>query len=416
MNTKITNKEPLMLNAILFVTLLLFGCAQDDTTPKVVANAPPQVASGLDAHVESLPEPNKYKVKLTWRGFDAPSPLYLYRGNQKALQQVTQLTSASTRYEDPTVQAGEKYQYFIATIENGGPVNRASATVDIPHDLEVRGNASLKSADGINRLFLYRDTVLTTLGQTVIVQVNEIISDDAILQSFPSGQKAPSGQSGRAGGSIDIRAKLGSGRLHIFARGESGGDGLDGLPGSAGANGTQGQAGDWGINTDLYNYLNRSFVDSYGNLMRRFPKPPENPEWNTVFAGRPLYICARPATNGLPGGNGTTAQDGGSGGNGGNSATAVVRIKEDSDFQVDITVEPGISGIGGRPGKGGLGGPGGAPGALDQGHKCPPAQTGPTGQNGIDGRQGRPGDNGVKQPACVISGSRIQYDCDKFKE
>jgi hypothetical protein len=416
MTTSITNKGSLMLKSILFITLLLSGCAPDDTTPKVVTNAPPQVAHGLDARMESLPEPNKYKVKLKWRGLDAPSPLYLYRGNQKTLQQVTQLTPALTQYEDATVQAGETYQYFITTIENGGPVNRASASVDIPRDLELRGNAVLKSMNGFNRLFLYRDTVLTTLGKDTALQVNEIISDDATLQSFPSGQKAPSGQNGRTGGSIDIRAKRGSGRLHIFARGESGGDGLDGLPGSAGANGIQGQAGDWGINTDLYNYLNRSFVDSYGNLMRRFPKPPENPEWNTVFAGRPLYICARPATNGLPGGNGTAAQDGGSGGNGGNSAKAVVRIKEDSDFQVDITVEPGLSGIGGRPGKGGLGGPGGAPGALDQGHKCPPAQTGPMGQNGIDGRQGRPGDYGVKQPVCVTSGNSTQYECDKFKE
>jgi hypothetical protein len=63
-----------------------------------------------------------------------------------------------------------------------------------------------------------------------------------------------------------------------------------------------------------------------------------------------------------------------------------------------------------------LGGPGGAPGALEQGHKCPPAQTGPTGQNGTDGRQGRPGDYGVKQPVCFTSGNRTQYDCDKFKE
>jgi hypothetical protein len=76
----------------------------------------------------------------------------------------------------------------------------------IPRDLELRGNNTFKNIDGINRLFLYRDTVLTTQGEDVTLQVGEIISDDALLQTFPVGQKAPAGQSGRAGGKLKIVA------------------------------------------------------------------------------------------------------------------------------------------------------------------------------------------------------------------
>lgn len=107
------------------------------------------------------------------------------------------------------------------------------------------------------------------------------------------------------------------------------------------------------MNPELYRHLIRSFVDSYETMMRRFPKPPENPEWQSALGNIPFYVCARFPTDGTPGANGSPAKDGGMGGNGGDSAEVYIAIAEDSPFTVDVISEPGLAGIGGRGGKGG---------------------------------------------------------------
>jgi hypothetical protein len=73
----------------------------------------------------------------------------------------------------------------------------------------------------VNRLFLTKGSQLETLGLNITIAVNEIISDDGIIESFPRNKEASAGQSGQSGGFLQIQAKRGSGKLHIFARGES---------------------------------------------------------------------------------------------------------------------------------------------------------------------------------------------------
>ena len=341
----------------------------------------------------------------------------LYRKDKTdALKVVAELDSTANHFEDKSVVAGVSYRYFLATGSDDAPNIALSVTIIVPKDYVVSGENTVRELRGFNRLVLVRGGVLRTLGQDLSIEVNEIISDGGVISTFSENAKAPLGQSGRAGGSVRIVARRGSGQLVVQASGESGGDGRDGENGPAGTTGGPGQPGDWGMNPTLYTSLDGNYLDSFARSMRQFPRPPKDSEWKRALNGIPFYVCARPPTAGETGGNGGPAQDGGSGGAGGDSGKVYVQILEDSEIQVRASGEVGLPGLGGRPGKGGLPGNGGPPGQQDQGHSCAPAQTGPTGQGGLEGRQGIPGTSGTRQPFCIKIWSRSYYDCDKFQK
>jgi hypothetical protein len=409
----------LFLIAILAILLCLAlsSCdSQSDGQPVPPTPVPkPNPSTKLSAEVKPLAEANHYLVRLTWQTNEQASDWIVYRkGSNGVLQELGKADAAAKTHDDPSVTIGERYTYYLASVDGAEPVFKSSVVVDIPRDLEIHGQYRTKELVGINRLFLSKDAVIVTEGQDFRIEAQEILSDGGSILTFSSGQKALSSKDGRSGGFIKVVARRAKGSLRIEGRGETAGDGMDGTPGQNGNAGPTGNPGKWGMNQALYKVFFPSFIDSFKAAMERNPKPPGDPEWNYTFGNMRRFVCAVPPTDGGPGSDGTNGLDGGGGGNGGDSAKIYVEIKENEGFEIVPSTEVGLSGIGGRGGKGGTGGPGGQPGPLDQGHLCAPAKQGPRGKDGVDGRQGRPGQMGVKQPVCIKLSPEVIGNCDKF--
>lgn len=380
--------------------------------------APDSVGCTLTAEVVALPKPNQYLVRLGWNASEPPSLWVLYRAEGEESARTTPLStlkSGAISFEDSEVEAGQTYTYFLSRIDGGDYRLFGRTKLTLPSDLEISKTAARSRIVGYHRLFLGRGAKLITASASVTIDVDELISDGAEIESFPKGAKAFSGYDGRAGGSLKLLAKKATGHLRIALNGEAGGDGLDGQPGQNGPLGPPGQAGRWEMNPILYRYMSPSFIDSFRRDMERRNPPPESGEWNYLFGGAHRYVCAVPPTSGGAGSDGTNGGDGGDGGNGGSAGSLDLEIADGKDFVLDFHAEPGLSGLGGRGGKGGDPGPGGPPGELDQGHLCPAAQSGPPGRAGLSGHQGRPGASGEKRPFCIRIGTHEEGQCPTKK-
>jgi hypothetical protein len=410
-----------LLLAFIFVSILS-SCAMDDedqiSSPKA---SPPQGNQGLSsnavpfaADVKALPEPNKYQVALRWEASANPAlwVIHSQQGENNQTSRSEVLDGSLRTTIDNEVQPGKDYTYYLGSMNDPKGVQLGKVKVSIPVDLEILGSYTPNSPLNLGRLFLRPKAQIQTLGTDLVVQAQEIISEGATIQTFPNASTAAPGMNGRSGGQISLRAQKASGRLTLVGDGEIGGPGTDGRNGQDGQIGFRGAPGDWGMNPVLYRFLNRGFVDAFGNTMRRYPKPYTDLEWSRTLGGIPYYICAIFPTGGGIGFDGLPGEDGGRGGNGGDTAAISVLVQTESDFIVDLSAHPGDGGIGGRGGNGGHGGPGGLPGMLDQGHRCLEARTGYRGQDARAGRPGKYGTDGIAKPFCVKIGSKVTGNCE----
>ncbi|MBI4402809.1 MAG: hypothetical protein HY537_01530, partial [Deltaproteobacteria bacterium] len=87
---------------------------------------------------------------------------------------------------------------------------------------------------GINRLFIKK--AITSNGEPLTIDVNQIITKVAMITTYLSTPKAPVGVEGKSPGDIRIRAKSAQGVLYIFSKGGNGGDGEKGKDGARGGN------------------------------------------------------------------------------------------------------------------------------------------------------------------------------------
>ncbi len=233
------------------------------------------------------------------------------------------------------------------------------------------------------RLVLREGSRLVTEGRDLTIEVDEIVAEGGVIESFPEKREAGYGQAGRSSGSIRIRARKAQGHLTIISRGEIGGPGLLGTIGATGAMGSEGSPA-------------------------KFWEDPNN------------FLCQVPAGNGGQGGVGARGTTGGTGYAGGNAASVQVQIAEESDFVVSAEFIPGIGGRGGWGGPGGLGGPGGpagkfAPQQQKYYHadlaahfiKLCRANAGAQGAVGPQGDQGVAGPNGSRGHLCGYIGSSV---------
>jgi hypothetical protein len=259
--------------SLLLALSLLVRCAnEDEGTPEpgnVKPPTPPAARSSkaFTASTELTPEPNKYVVKLTWQGLKLIPPFSLYRENQANLKQIALLSQEAKDYLDADVAAGESYQYSLGAEEDGVFKKVTTEIVKVPRDLEVHGETSdLRRLSEFSRLFLYKDAVITTQGKDLdLTSLTALISDNALIQTFPPKQKADLGKDGRNGGTIKISAATGAGRLRILAVGEDGGEGIEGQIGSNGGPGAPGQPGEWDVNPIWY-----QTQPNYAESMKRF--------------------------------------------------------------------------------------------------------------------------------------------------
>ncbi|NTB87710.1 collagen-like triple helix repeat-containing protein [Agrobacterium tumefaciens] len=208
------------------------------------------------------------------------------------------------------------------------------------------------------------DGQIVTNGGDLLIEVNDLISDNGTIRSFPDPIKAATQGEGKSGGKVTIVVHNEiTGRLNVQLLGQNGANGADGAKGGTGGKGASGDNSASGV------------VDC-----RRGP-------------GR-----GRTGSSGLAGG---TAQNGFKGGDGG-----ILEIRAPSGVSVDDAIvsklSPGRGGSPGKPGEGGDGGPGGDGGGSSglcrgEGSTGETGPKGPEGQAGIAGPDGNPGQRIIKQ-------------------
>lgn len=272
---------------------------------------------------------------------------------------------------------------------------------EIGSDLVVSERLVLKSSPGkIRRLILMDGAVLSTNGQALRIDAEEVISTNGIIDTTPSDPSLATGASGVAGGLLHLKAKRGRGNLLIVAGGQNGAPGVKGLKGDTGTKGGRGNNGEADYTTECW-LLALSRVE-------REPGGPGRCHKN--------WYCSRQTGNGAPGARGGTGKPGLPGGNGGDSSPVLLELEDPSGLLVTAEVRPGKAGDGGQGGDGGLGGPGGDAGRRDSRNLCRVASGGSQGPQGSQGTFGAAGKDGSQQPLCLRLGAAQVGDCRDFEE
>lgn len=369
--------------------------------------------SALKAYIEPKPEPNHYEVRLQWQIPETgPSWVVHRQEDDKSPVLLSTLTPSAHEYTDSNVVPGRKYKYQLGALTEGNYENVAATAITVPKDMALNERLVISEVIGIGRLFLSPAARLVSEGKDVVIAVDEIVSENGVVEPFSEGAQAPIGESGRNGGSITIKAKRGRGNFIIHARGEAGGAGI---PGANGVNGKKGQAGRYALGTHeqvnvVCNCGHRSHelreAIQQGNFFARFQ----------FMSEQMRHRCISEPTDGNQGEPGTAGAPGSHGGKGGNSARVYIELEDPSQMQVNVFVMPGKGGTGGLGGVAGKGGPGGDAGStsLDFYSNCREPRPGPAGQNGVNGKQGLPGVSGTEEPFCLRLGGQKSPDCNKF--
>lgn len=226
------------------------------------------------------------------------------------------------------------------------------------------------------------ETTFITSGRPVIINADELISDDGVISTFPKDQIAPANTHGRDGGLITIKATQAKGNLSFVLRGEDGGDGLNGE-----------------------NYTDQAAKGVDGTAA----------DYTFRCTGQNEQVCTcDPRTadreNGKPGLKGAPARNGTDGGRGGNSGYIKIEVAEKSTgFNLDIfnqvAGKAGVPGRAGQPQKGGLGGkPWSPPTSPWITYVCKRRSMGRDGEDGDLGHDGVQQPNGKIEANCISIG------------
>lgn len=351
-------------------------------------NPRPKETGELKIEVIPLPQPNDYEVKITWAALEKdPSHWSIIRHSpRKEIVSLATLPREKREYIDRShLVAGVVYTYFVKALDSDESHFFLKAEVQIPKDLEIKQKAVVSEITGYRRLFLRKEGRILPQFENLRIDVQEILSQEGVIQNFESKQEANLGIPGRSGGLLWIRAQKASGILHVVGNGERGGQGLPGAQGLMGTPGTKG----------LHGLAAISF-----------------PNFKNPSPGN--FHCTRPPTTGGPGAIGGMGGPGGVGAKGGDSGRLYIEIENPSGFQLKDVLTPGEGGLAGKGGEGGLGGIGGPPGDLDEFGVCPRAETGPMGPRGKEGLPGENGKSGDLGPKCLKLANIFYGDCESF--
>ncbi|NBX77543.1 MAG: hypothetical protein EBQ92_13400 [Proteobacteria bacterium] len=357
----------------------------------------------LTGEAKGLEEPHSYEIQLDWQVSNRePSTFFIVKRNDWASGRVVQ--GEQGFYQDEEVQEGKDYLYQVQMINGSKSVTSDWLQVTVPKDKVFEGDEIVQtgSVENYARLFLKNKVRIVWQGDKLEIRTHEIISEDAVLDSFSTDQKkAETGEAGRSGGELIIQAKTLKGSLFIRADGQNGGVGLEGSQGGAGEVGTVGP---------------KTFL--------HWGEPTKFPLGAYNFRGSWFY-CDPPRPPGTIGGTGGQGLIGFAGGAGGNSSKVLIEIEDTKSGDLFFTNKPGVGGEGGLGGVGGEGGEGGWSGEIDwktyasdmpQGADlslfvaCQPKQ-GEKGPRGSRGPQGGKGNDGFQAPFCLKLGSSQMGYC-----
>lgn len=259
---------------------------------------------------------------------------------------------------------------------------------------------------GARRLELQKGSRIITHGASLELEVEELISDSATLETFAEKDQKINlnlGQDGADSGAIELRVlQSASGSLKIISRGQAGGGGLPGASAEELDLGVPPEAApgrDGIIEVEMEGRFSLERNDSFGS--RPF---------------RRIVLCGSNGTDGAHGSKGYPGGRGGIGARGGSTGSIDVQLPENGNLAVQFERLPGLGGsggLGGVGGAGGAGGPGGRP-AYDNGRQiCRGGQRGPSGDPGDRGPLGGAGSMGEILSACLQKGVRA-YCLDKL--
>jgi hypothetical protein len=398
------------LFGLLFLTQ---GCA-----PK------PRVGTGnpLTAEIAAGEKANTYSVHLRWDVNQEPSFWLVHRKREGQIgdsEQIASVQGNCRNADDTSAQSGTTYTYYLGAVNADHYLLTTKLTVTIPKDFEVTGamKPPLEGLVGFNRLIFLPGSRLVTDGADLKVEVNEILSEEGVIETFPTDNKSAFGKPGRNGGEISVKAKIGKGILHIFGRGQTGGDGVMGKPGFTGRRGFPGYPA-----TATHGDLQRPC--ECGAIAEALKKEMGNPVLAALsgagmqfFLLRANHHCLKEATPGIDGFEGGPGWDGEKGSRGGDSSRIYLEVENTSELLVKAYPIPGQGGTGGSGGQGGEGGPGGSPGnhERDPFGNCQETPWGAVGQKGAQGQRGLSGSAGATLPMCSKLGTTRFGDCDQFK-
>ncbi|NBX92308.1 MAG: hypothetical protein EBQ85_03645 [Proteobacteria bacterium] len=378
---------------------------KEPVAPPGTAQVPGSGPLGLKAEFHPLEEPHHYEVQLNWFVEKRePSIFFIIKRSDWNDGRVVQGDQGF--FQDREVTEGQTYSYQVQMLNASAGPSTDFAQIQIPKDRVFESGETVIKGEikEFYRIVLKKGAKLFWQGEKLEIDTGEIVSEDAVMESFsPNLKIASPGVPGRDGGKLILKANKIHGNLYIRADGQKGGQGLSGENGQSGAKGRR------GAETFLY----------WGNPLN-FPYTAIN------YRGHWFY-CDPPRPPGSQGEAGSDGSPGGTGLAGGNSARIFIEIKNAETGTVFLTRQPGEGGLGGEGGPGGSGGEGGEPGVIDWQTHTPnlpsPGEApfeefqqcrgikGPTGLTGKQGTSGQRGSSGFEAPFCFKLGEAQQGLC-----
>ena len=270
----------------------------------------------------------------------------------------------------------------------------------------ITEDMNLKTNTVINSKKVVLEAIIKTFQYDLTIITDEFISNNAVIQNFPKGQKARQNTHGKNGGHILIETKKAKGNLQLILSGEHGGS----VPEKRLSK------------TDLAKFKGRRGKSGTDAVYQTVCKKNQPKKWREaaytmaeqngfshlsialfiiqdIEKDLPcLDVCLTPPTQGEEGETGRKGLAGFDGKKGGHSGSFRLRAFDLSDFHLmNIQNTPGVGSEGGKGTPGGFGGKGGRNG-KDKKNLCsynlPPVKrgtrgkTGPTGRNGTNGEKG----------------------------
>lgn len=406
-------------HALFFLSVLigLFGCQNKQ------AQEPGESDDGLDiskptgdsgfsmgkgplklrAEAMGQEAPHQYQVHLSWESAHRePSVFYIIKRNDWNEGRVVQ--GDQSFFRDQNVEEGKSYHYQVQMLNGSKNTQVDWVDLTVPKDFVFSAGENLFKGKMVEyrRVFFEEGARVHWQGGEFYLEAGEIISKDAVLESFSASEKvAPVGQPGKSGGLVTVKAKKLTGTLYLRADGQHGGEGEVGAKGEAGPKGPVGP-----------------------DTFLRWGDHNSQPQGAHLHRGY-YFLCDPPRAPGGPGGEGKKGGLGANGRAGGNSGKIHVEIERVEGGELYFTQRPGVGGNGGAAGEGGDGGEGGDPGKIDWRtftdernddaqheafHQCQ-HQKGAQGPKGPIGEPGQKGEDGYQAPYCLKLGSSKTGNC-----
>lgn len=334
----------------------------------------------ITARVEPTEEPRKYVVYLSWPKIEADKKVRI-----RLTEVLTTVGPNQTTFAHE-VDHNQTLTYLFEVLDSASRIeSKFSKLVIIPQDLvfgEAKGrdlteDIKLKA----KRAFFLSKSEFSTNGFKFDLEVEELISDNGTLQTYPESSKAEPDLHGKAAGDVQIKARSASGKLKVFMRGQHGGDGANGAAHiNAAASGAQSGEGESHCTCGPSCHKNNS---------------------------PPVCTCKKVGVAGGTGATGAPGNSGGNAGNGGSTGRLTVLVQDGREFDLQYVRKPGLAGLPGKGSKGQLGGAGGP--KRKRGECVGPA--GASGKNGPDGQDGHPALDGKEDQICIYIASEEKNDC-----